>query len=295
LSLIENSLERLRRAASSSKTSASPVTAREPVTVLRESAAAPEPRYVHRRTSVDLARLRSEGYLPGAGQERRFADWCHRVKRPLIERAIAPGASEDARLMLLTSALPGDGKTFITLNLGLSMARERDISVLLVDGDLPRARISRLLGLEREPGLLNALRDERLEPESLVHDTDIPGLEILPAGEQPEGAGELLASARMREIAARLSGRNPRRLILFDSAPVLVSTEARTLVAIPGQIVLVARAGHTPRQAVVDAITHIDRAKLRGLVVNDGYVGGDRGYYGYDFAERPGPHETRSA
>jgi protein-tyrosine kinase len=295
LSLIENSLEKLRRAASASKTSGSPAAIREPVAMLREPTAVPEPRYVHRRMSVDLARLRADGYLPGAGLERRFADWCHRVKRPIIERAIAPGGSEDARLILLTSALPGDGKTFITFNLALSMARERDISVLLVDGDLPRARISHLLGLEHEAGLLNALRDDRLEVESLVHDTDVTGLEVLPAGEPPEGASELLASVRMREIATRLSARNPRRLILFDSPPVLVSTEARALVAIPGQIVLVARAGHTPRQAVVDAITHIDKGKLRGLVLNDAYVGGERGYYGYDYSDRAGPRETKTA
>lgn len=284
MSLIENSLEKLRRA---SKSGGTPTLVREPVAVLREPAAVAEPHYVHRRTSIDLARLRAEGYLPAAAQERRFADWCHRVKRPIIDRALAPAGSEDPRLILLTSALPGDGKTFITLNLALSMAREHDISVLLVDGDLPRGQISHLLGLEREPGLLNALRDEALEVESLVHDTNIPGLQILPAGGPPEGATELIASVRMREIAAQLTVRNPTRLILFDCAPVLVSTEARALVAIPGQIVLIARAGRTPRQAVVDAITHIDKEKLRGLVLNDAHIGDDSGYYGYDYPDRP--------
>ena len=293
MSLIENSLEKLRRAASSSKP-AGIAAVREPVAVLREPAAAPQPHYVHRRTSIDLAGLRADGYLPDASEERRFADWCHRVKRPIIHRALATGSTDDARLILLTSALPGDGKSFVTLNLALSMARERDISVLLVDGDLPKARISRLLGIEHEPGLLNALRDEQLDVESLVHDTDVSGLEILSAGSPPEGAAELVASARMREIAARLSSRNPRRLIVFDSAPVLVSSEARALVAIPGQIVLVARAGHTPRQAVVDALTHIDKGKLRGIVLNDGYVTGDPGYYGYyDYAESTQPREPR--
>jgi receptor protein-tyrosine kinase len=294
LSLIENSLEKLRRAASTSKSNATPALVREPVAVLREPAAVAEPHYVHRRTPIDLTRLRAEGYLPAAGQERRFADWCHRVKRPIIERALAPAGNEDPRLILLTSALPGDGKTFITLNLALSMAREHDISVLLVDGDLPRSQISHLLGLEREPGLLNALRDEALEVESLVHDTDVPGLEILPAGGPPEGATELIASVRMREIAERLTVRNPTRLIVFDCAPVLVSTEARALVAIPGQIVLIARAGRTPRQAVVDAIKHIDKEKLRGLVVNDAHIGDDRGYYGYDYADRPPPRNSRT-
>ena len=293
VSLIESSLEKLRQAASGTKSASAPVVrepgVREPVTVLREVSATPEPRYVHRRITLDLARLRADGYLPDPRQERRFADWCHRVKRPIIERALAPGGADEARMILLTSALPGDGKTFIALNLALSMARERDVSLLLVDGDLPRARISQLLNLQHEAGLLNALRDDRMDVESLVLDTGVAGLEVLAAGQTPEGATELLASVRMREIAQRLVSRNPRRLILFDAPPVLVSTEARALLAIPGQIVLVARAGQTPQQAVVDALTHIDRTKLRGLVVNDAHVGEDRGYYGYDYDYAPSP------
>jgi protein-tyrosine kinase len=283
LSLIENSLEKLRRAASGSKP-AGAAAIREPVAVLREANSAPEPRYVHRRTPVDMTRLRDEGYMPEAEQARRFADWCHRVKRMIIDRALATGSADEARLILLTSALPGDGKTFITLNLALSMARERDISVLLVDGDLPRAQISRLLGIRHEAGLLDALRDDKLDVESLVHDTDIPGLELLSAGVPYEGATELISSVRMRDITGRLSGRNPRRLILLDSPPLLVSTEARALVAIPGQIVLVARAGHTPQRAVVDAVAQIDKKKLLGLVLNDAFVMNGHGYYDYNYS-----------
>jgi protein-tyrosine kinase len=290
LSLIENSLERLRRAAGGTKPSGS-AGVREPIAVLREPTSAAEPRCVHRRISIDLARLRAQGYLPDVAQERRFADWCHRVKRPIIEKAVAEAESDDARLILLTSALPGDGKTFITLNLALSMARERDISVLLVDGDLPCAQISRVLGIHNEPGLLNALRDERLDVESLVFDTEIPRLELLAAGSPPDGASELVASSRMREIAARLLSRDRQRLVLFDSPPVLVSSEARALMSIPGQIVLVARSSRTPQRAVVDAISQIDKKKLRGLVLNDALVGSTHGYYGYgyDYPSPAGP------
>jgi Mrp family chromosome partitioning ATPase len=283
LSLIENSLERLRRAAGGTKTGGT-AAAREPVTVLRDSATPAEPRAVHRRASIDLARLRAQGYLPDAAQERRFAEWCHRVKRPVIERALAEASDDDARLILLTSALPGDGKTFITLNLALSMARERDISVLLVDGDLPRAQVSRVLGIQQEPGLLNALRDDHLDIESLVLDTEVPRLELLSAGGPPEGASELIASLRMREITARLLSRSPQRLVLFDSPPVLIASEARALLSIPGQILLVARAGCTPQRAVVDAVSQIDKKKLRGLVLNDALVGSTHGYYDYDYA-----------
>jgi exopolysaccharide/PEP-CTERM locus tyrosine autokinase len=287
LSLIENSLDKLRRATASAKdmgAAAIPL----PTAVRPETVAILEPRHVHKRVAVDFERLRSADYLPEQGQERRFGEYCHRIKRPLIDRALAAGAAQDSRLILLSSALPGDGKTFITLNLALSMARERDISVLLIDGDLPKAQITRVLNLQGEAGLLDALRDDRADVESLVFDTDVPNLEILPAGSPSDGAAELVASARMRDIATRLITRNPRRLVLFDSPPLLVSSEARALVSIPGQIVLVARAGHTPRRAIADAVAQVDRKKLQGLVLNDAYVGAEHGYYGYGYGETPG-------
>ena len=284
MSLIENSLDRLRRAALAAKepgvaAAAVPTAARvEPIASL-------EPRAVHRRFVIDLNRLRTEGYLPEEGQERRFADYCHRIKRPLVDRARSAGAEQDARLILLTSALPGDGKTFITVNLALSMARERDVSVLLVDGDLARAHLSHVLGMRGEPGLLDALRDDALDIESLVQDSNIPGLEILPAGAPAEGAAELIASVRMRELASRLICRNTRRLVLFDSPPLVVSSEARALVQIPGQIILVTRAGHTPRQGIIDAISQVEKKKLLGLVLNDAHATTEGGYYYYDSAK----------
>jgi protein-tyrosine kinase len=281
VSVIENSLEKMRRAASAAKAS-SPAAGAAPAAAVRAEPVAPlESPYVHKRVAVDFGRLSAEGYLSELGQERRFADYFHRIKRPLITRALATGAGEDARLIMLSSALPGDGKTFVALNLALSVARERDVSLLLVDADLPKARISRVLGLQDEPGLLGALRDDKLDVESLVLDTDMPGLEFLPAGGPPDGAAELIASARMREIAGRLTCRNSRRLVLFDSPPLLISSEARALTQIPGQIVLVARAGHTSRQAIVEAIGHIEKNKLVGLVLNDAHATNQHGYYDY--------------
>jgi len=230
--------------------------------------------------------------LPDKSEERRFADFFHRVKRPIIDRALNSTGADDLRLILLSSALPGDGKTFMALNLAFSMARERDISVLLVDGDLPRGQIGRVLGLQGEPGLLDVLQDSRLDVESLIFDTDIPNLQVLPAGAPSEGAAEWIASARMREIVARLNSRSPRRVILFDSPPLLVSSESRVLVQIPGQVVLVTRAGHTPRKAIVDAIACVDKKKLRGLILNDARTMkiSEHGYYDY-----PGSDGSRDA
>ena len=182
---------------------------------------------------------------------------------------------------MVSSALPGEGKTFITLNLALSMARERDISVLLVDADLPKAHISRTLHVQDEPGLLDCLADATRDVESLVLGTDVPGLQILPAGHPHESAAEMISSARMRHVITSLVSRNPYRLVLFDSPPLLVSSEARALIQVPGLIMLVARAGHTPRQALLDALAKVDKNKLHGVVLNECRTPGGGDSYGY--------------
>jgi len=280
VSLIENALEKLRKsgegaaeAVASARLTPTVVAAKAPVIL------APASDEGLKRITVDMESLRSAGYLPELGLERRFADHYRQVKRPLIEKALSSGA--DMRILLVTSALPGDGKTFTSINLALSMARERDISVLLVDADGPRARVSEVFNLKGARGLLDALADESIDVESLVVRTDVRGLEILPAGRFIENATEMLASARMSQIATRIAARNPRRLVLFDSAPLLASSEARVLTRIPGQIVLVVRAGITPKQAVVDAVALLDKQKLQGLVVNQARFSPGDGYYGY--------------
>ena len=288
MSLIENSLEKLRRAAAAAAKEPGAAAIPLPTAVRPEPVVTLEPRHVHKRTAVDFNRLRTADYLPEPGQERRFAEYLHRIKRPLVDRALGADSAPDSRMIMLSSALPGDGKTFIVLNLALSMARERDISVLLIDGDLPKAQLTQVLNLRDQPGLLDTLKDDRLDVESLVFDTDVPNLEILPAGTPSEGAAELVASARMRDIATRLVTCNSRRLVLFDSPPLLVSSEARALLPIPGQIVLVARAGHTPRRSIADAVAQVERKKLQGLVLNDCHVGAEHGYYGYGYGGTPG-------
>jgi exopolysaccharide/PEP-CTERM locus tyrosine autokinase len=221
--------------------------------------------------------------MPESGRERQFANHYRQIKRPLIAKALASGGDTVARsprLIMMASALPGDGKTFTSINLAVSMARERDISVVLVDADLPKPHVSRVFGVDQEPGLLDALSDANLDVESLLIPTDAGALSILPAGKHNESATELLASVRMAAILARLLARNPRRIVLFDSPPLLISSESRALAATMGQIVLVVRSGSTPRQAVLDVLEDLGENSPVSLVLNQGRVAlGD--YYGY--------------
>jgi protein-tyrosine kinase len=280
MSIIENALEKVRRAPTAPAASAAPTLQAPPIEVPVDAG----PRAIlppQRRISIDFNLLRAQGEIPEAGLERRFADYYREIKRPLVQAMLAADAGAQSRLVLITSALPGEGKTFTALNLALSVARERDVSVLLVDADLPKGHLSRTFGLQGTPGLLDALADEAADVESLVVGTDIRGLEILPAGNSVEGVAELVASARMGQIAARLTARNPRRLVLFDCAPLLASSEARALKQIPGQFLIVTRAGSTPRQALLDAIALLDKTKLHGLVLNDAHASRGDGYYAH--------------
>jgi exopolysaccharide/PEP-CTERM locus tyrosine autokinase len=279
VSLIENALAKFRRVGDGEPQGTVVV----PRAIVAAAAAPKAPARVarehFRRITIDPTALRNAGYLPEVGLERRFADHFRHIKRPLIDRALS--GPRELRLMLVSSALPGDGKTFVSLNLALSMARERDTSVLLVDADAPRAHISEILGLRGQPGLLDALGDESVDVESLIVGTDLPGFEILPSGKFVENAPELLASTRMAEIAAQLGSRDVGQLVVFDSVPLLASSEARALMPIIGQVVLVARVGATPRSAVQQAVAAIDKKKLHGLVVNHAPLSSVGGYYGY--------------
>jgi Mrp family chromosome partitioning ATPase len=182
---------------------------------------------------------------------------------------------------MVTSPLSGDGKTFTSINLALSLARERDLSVLLMDADLLRPKVSRIFGLTQERGLSNALTDDELNAESLVISTNIRGFSVFPAGAPMDSSAELLSSDRMHEILRSLCLHNPRRIVLLDSPPLLITSEARTLLTVTGQVVLVVRAGVTPRQAVIDALGLFDEDQVGGVVLNGAHMTIMQGYYGY--------------
>ena len=236
-----------------------------------------------RRIDIDKNALRLAGLMPEASVERRFAAHFRQIKRPLLSRAMNTGsaATMEHRVIAVTSALPGDGKTFTSFNLAMSMASERDLSVLLVDGDVASPLISRTIGAAADPGLMEALQNEAVDAESLVLATSVPGLAVLPAGRPDQNATELLASRRMFEIVQRLLVADPGRIMLIDSPPLLISTEARALIAIAGQVVLVARADVTLRQAMLDALALIGSDKCAGLVLNESRSGTEAGSYGY--------------
>lgn len=247
------------------------------------AAAEPPRRVVH----LDRAALISAGFLPPHHKQRQIGDQFRHVKRPLLAAALGRGVEPlpDGRMIMLTSSLPGEGKTFVSINLAISMSLERDISVVLVDADVAKPHVSRLFGVDAEPGLLEAITDENLDVESLILPTDIPKLSVLPAGKPSDTATELLASLRMQSVVWRLGGLLDRkRVVIFDSPPLLLTSESRALAQHMGQIVLTVRAGHTPQHAVLDAINCLGEDKKVALLLNQSESINEAGYYYRDGA-----------
>jgi protein-tyrosine kinase len=237
-----------------------------------------------KRIPVDYAALRLQGYFPEQERDRQFADQYRRIKRPLVDKALAgAGQVGEPRSIMVTSALPGDGKTFTSINLALSMALERDVSVLLVDADVAKRHVSGIFGLTGMAGLVDILLDENLEPESLIVPTTTRGLSILPAGKRVDGPAELLSSTRMRTVLGTLCSRNSRRIVLLDSPPLLVTNEGRSLVKIAGQVCLVVRSGATPRPAIQAALELFNPEQAGGVVLNDAPGVNSEEYYAYGY------------
>jgi protein-tyrosine kinase len=281
MSLVEQAIARLKNQQTGSKGpvlggSAAKAVVPSTVNESEESAKAAN------RLVIDVNALRAGGYLPEAGKDRQFAENYRRIKSPLIENARAGDtAGGQPRIIMVASAVPGDGKTFTCINLAFSMAQERDISVLLIDSDVAKHHITDIFGLRQRKGLLDALTDQSLDPEALVIPTSSRGFSILPAGGRVEGTAELVSSNRMRQIVTSLCARNPRRILLLDSPPLLITNEGRALVKIAGQVVLVVRAGETPRHAVQAAIGMFAEKQAGGVILNQVTVGLTEGYYGY--------------
>jgi len=280
MSVIENAIKRLQasRGATPPAESAFDALAAAGNARRRDSAAAAGT--PARTIPINQDALRAAGLLPPPHQERELAQQYRQIKRPIINRALGRGVPTvpQGNLVMIASSVPGEGKTFMSLNLALSMRLEEDVTVLLIDGDVVNPRMSQVLGVQDEPGLLDVVKDPTMSVTSVVLPTEVPGLSFLPAGRPSDNATELLASVRMHQVVIQLASEDGARLVLFDSAPLLLTTESHALAQIAGQILLVVRAGQTSQHLVFEAIETIGEDKPLSLVLNQ-CVRQPHGYY----------------
>jgi len=245
------------------------------------------PRKQSRRVALDLERLQAAGLVTPASSNSKIAGEMRVIKRPLLANAQGKGAPkvERGNLIMVTSSLASEGKTFVAVNLALSIAMEVDSTVLLVDGDVVAPGVMHTLGLSESKGLIDLLTTPGLEVGDVMFKTNVERLSILPAGTAHDRASELLAGDGMARLIRDLAARYPERIILFDSPPLLATTESRSLAAHMGQIVMVVEADRTPRGTVEDALSKIEACPVVMTVLNKAVESELGSYYSYRSGE----------
>lgn len=235
-----------------------------------------------KRINLDYEALSSNGFIVPHSGNKQLSEEYRIIKRPLIRNALGKGAAPitHGNLVSIASSLPSEGKTFTAMNLALSIATEMDTTVLLIDGDVLKYSLSRLLGIENEPGLIDLLSQKECNVSDVIIHTQIPRLKLIAAGHRSEKSTELLASKEMERLLDELSNRYSDRIIIFDSSPILATSEAAVLNQHMGQILLVVEAGETPVDAIKDSLSRLDQEKAIGLVLNKSREDKGSNYYG---------------
>jgi protein-tyrosine kinase len=234
--------------------------------------------------TLDLAGLERRGYLVPSMVRSNLALQFRHIKRPLLRNAREEtGASDRSPLIMITSALPGEGKTFCSVNLAMSIAMEVDTSVLLVDADVVRPAVLDRLGLPPSPGLMDVLVNDKLDLSDVILRTNVPKLSVLPAGSPNVLATELLASAAMDRLLTDMAARYADRVIILDAPPLLVTTEARVLASRVGQVVIVVDSTRTTTARVAEAFAAVEGCQVVTSILNKTPESASGGAYDYGY------------
>jgi exopolysaccharide/PEP-CTERM locus tyrosine autokinase len=231
---------------------------------------------------LEFKELSKAGYLTPDTMRGQLAEEYRHLKRPVLMTANGQmdSAVENGNLIAITSPLRGQGKTFTALNLAMSITLERDVNVLLVDGDLIGRGLTHLLKLSQRPGLTDLLLQTRIDLRDVIINTDIPNFRVLPAGQAFRDVTELLASKRMRDFTGEMSARYQDRIVLFDAPPLLATSQTIVLTALAGQVLVVVEEGKTPRQLIQRAVSLLDENQKVGMILNNCIQSSNQKYYG---------------
>ncbi|MFL6680903.1 MAG: AAA family ATPase [Burkholderiaceae bacterium] len=233
-----------------------------------------------REVAIDLDRLAAQGYLTPMLSDRVLAEQIRVIKQAVLKNVEDAGARGLRRnLVLVTSATAGEGKTFFSMNVAMSLAMEVDFHALLVDADVLRPSVLERYGIEPGPGLLDLASRPELDISDVLLRTNVPKLSLLPAGKQTHKSAELLSSAYIDRLLTELSERYADRLVIFDAPPILVSSGTRHLATRVGQVIMVVQADSADSRAVSQAFEAVDSCPLVSTVLNRSSLP-DPGAYG---------------
>jgi exopolysaccharide/PEP-CTERM locus tyrosine autokinase len=244
--------------------------------------AGPRSKLVH----IDLEALAAAGFVTPEAQRSQIADEFRVIKRPIIRNARERiGARGDrANLVMVTSAIPSEGKSFVSLNLAMSIALEIDSTALLVDADVANPSLMQMTHLPpASKGLLDLLTSTDIKLADVLLRTNVEKLSLLPSGTAHGRATEMLASETMAALLDEMASRYSDRILVFDSPPLLATTEARALASHMGQIIMVVEADRTAQQMVKHALETIESCPVVMMVLNKAPRPDVGSYYGHHY------------
>jgi exopolysaccharide/PEP-CTERM locus tyrosine autokinase len=287
MSLIEKAAERLDKLPreTSAKNHSAQILATEPSPPENAAPTAAEtvvkPRSESRSLEFNFDLLKANSFITPDTLNSHLGEEFRVIKRPILANVMNTASQiKNANLIMVTSALPGEGKSFTAINLAISIAMELDKTVLLIDADVAKPSLPGCLGIPEQDGLLDVLRGKYQNVGDAMLRTNIDKLTILTAGTRDLQATELLASLSMSKLLDEIAQRYSDRIVIFDAPPLLVTTEARALATGMGQIVFVVRAEETPKAAVQDALATIEECEVKLMVLNQAR-NIDKTAYGY--------------
>lgn len=232
---------------------------------------------------INLVALEAAGFISPTQPMTQLSEEMRVIKRPLLQNLQGHDgqpAAPRSNLIMVTSSVDGEGKTFAAINLAMSMAMELDRTVLLVDADVARPSLFQRLGLPVSKGLLDVLSEEAVPVADCILRTNIEKLTLLAAGTSHPRATELLASEAMSRLVRELAERYPDRVVIFDTPPLLASTESRVLAAHMGQVLVVVEADRTAQAKINEAMAALESCPLVFTVLNKARKAAADGPYG---------------
>jgi receptor protein-tyrosine kinase len=239
---------------------------------------------------IDKKSLEERGYLIDNGTRKSIKDEFRQIKRKLLNNAFGAASKtlDNSNLVMVSSSKPNEGKTFVSINLALSIALEQDKTVLLIDADVLRPSINRELGVGDVPGIIEYLLGEKESAGDIIYNTDIDKLKVIPAGEPHHLSNELLASDKMESLAKELAERYPDRIVIFDCPPLIGVTETLVLANLMGQAVIVVEESKTQLSDIQKATENLSDDLALGIVLNKAIKSHKDmyGYYGYGYGSK---------
>lgn len=233
---------------------------------------------------LDLASLEKRNFV-SLSKERRLINEEYRViKRKLINNAfgVLSKTLQHPNLILVTSSRPGEGKTFSSINLALSIALEQDKTVLLVDADVLRPNISKTLNISHSLGLTDYLQSADVTVPDILLSTNVERLKIITAGSPHHLSTELLASERMSQLVNEFATRYSDRIVIFDAPPLLGVNETAVMAAMCGQAVVVVEENRTRLAEIEQSVSLLPKEMAVGFLINKAHRNQGKGYgYGY--------------